>query len=307
MKYRRGMVVYDKSKQKGEILKLVEHGLHTAIHVAFTNVKTGVVEERIYTTESFGSYLFNNLNDLREVLHKEEEFKIAEQKRQEEQAKIEESARIEFDLLKKEYGLDNCADVGITSPLYIILLKLKSGDSLNDNDVEWLSQKGFNQVLAIHYENEFEKSGDLWYLVKASSALRKADDPIKAIELLKDKSASNNRLMSAILTSYGASLKDIGELDQSEKYANQAVEMLNNSFYPYNLLGSIYFIKGLPEIGLQYFEKAVQLGSDPKLTSDEIRRSLKVAGVDEIRKAVEYLLNKDEKKYKWAEYYLKDK
>lgn len=76
------------------------------------------------------------------------------------------------------------------------------------------------------------------------------------------------------------------------------------SYYPYNLLGAVYYQQGLPEKGERYFDRARELGSSLNEEDEVIQSAIEKAGQAERAIVAEYLLRKDPTRYEWARYYL---
>lgn len=220
----------------------------------------------------------------------------AKKKREEErrkQKKLEAEAREEFERRKQRYQVSGCREQSPVSPLNAILIKLDTEGMLTSEDEEWLKEKRLYPVLAFHYER-------LGLLASAGSNWRKAQRPQRALEITEGE--TNN---SAVLTMRGGAFRDLGELDEAEECGRRAMKITPGDYHPYNLLGAVYYQRGMPKKGEEYFQKAQELGATSGAIDGSIRSAVKGAGRDEKRKVAEYLLSKDPKRYKWAEYYLK--
>ncbi|MBK8750813.1 MAG: hypothetical protein IPL99_03805 [Candidatus Competibacteraceae bacterium] len=78
-------------------------------------------------------------------------------------------------------------------------------------------------------EQEYKRTKTMWHLVNASSHWRKADDPQNALnntEILFSDSIKEVRLKAALFTTRGGALRDIGQLDEAEDCAHQAIKLL---------------------------------------------------------------------------------
>jgi len=263
----------------------------------------------------FDHFLIDGFNEFYEMKVKEEkersikreaEAKRAEELRkiQEEQANREAKSVEEFNLLKKTYGVNRSSFTSITSRLYLILIKLESMESLDEEDIQWLEINKLFMIIAKYYEKEYLKMENLWDLVKASRYFRRAKEAPRAIELLGDKNSNDSKLMSAILTTRGGAYRDINDVVTAETCANKAISIYDKSSYPFNLLGAIYYQKGMPEEGDKCFYRAIELGSNSKIMDNEIQNSLINAGEDERTRVAKYLLAKDGQKYRWAKKYV---
>jgi hypothetical protein len=238
---------------------------------------------------------FSDIDGFNEYVAKKKEEEIEKQEQVLKEAKSVE----EYDYLKAKYGIANKSSLPISSPLYSILQKLEFLKPLNRNDSEWLEKN----IPSVYYEQKYIWMDDLWDLVKSCKHWRKLEEPQRVIKLLESKSSTNDILMSAILNVMGAAYRDINDIETAEVYANMSIKH-NISFYPYSLLGAIYYQKGLPAIGDKHFHKAKELGSKLDL-SFMLKEALLRAEEGERVLSARYLLKKDSWKYKWAEKYTK--
>lgn len=292
-----------------EFAGLPEHkGLKKFSNTSFTEGHFGNIELNHFLIPGFNEFYERKLKEEKERLIKEkiEANRIEELRRmQEEQERIEAKSLEEFNLLKQNYGLSKQRFKSIASPLYMILLKIESMEVLDEDDIEWLKGNKMFKIIAMYYEKEYLKTKNQWNLVKASSNLRRSDESYRAIELLENEHSKDSKLMSAILTTCGGAYRDINDVIKAEKHAKEAIDIGDESFYPFNLLGAIYYQKGMPEEGDKCFNKAIELGSDLRIMDKEIENSFKIAGEDEQIRVAKYLLDKDEQKYQWVKYYVK--
>lgn len=168
-----------------------------------------------------------------------------------------------------------------------ILYKLEIGERLNDANVVWLtSEKRFSRKIyqrhhlleAKFCEQEYKRTKIMWHLVNASSHWRKADDPENALnntEILFSDSIKEVRLKAALFTTRGGALRDIGQLDEAEDCAHQAIKYYQKSYHPYTLLGAICFQTGRYIEGQSWFEEARKRGAPENSEIDEILGILK--------------------------------
>ncbi len=145
----------------------------------------------------------------------------------------------------------------------------------------------------------------IWNLANSCKYFRKAAKPDKTIEISEDfsrvtQTSGYHEAEAAVFTSRGAAFKDAGVLDQAELNALRAIGLSPHSFYPYNLLGAIYYQKNNCQKGDEYFNEAIRLGSLPDVQESEIKSVLKESGEDSKRNIIDYLFRKDPIKYKWV-------
>lgn len=290
----------------GKVEKVIELNKNIYIEITFRSLPQNY-RLKEFDSISFADGYFETIEFNHPIVRFNEycDMRVKEENERLNREKIESKSLYEFNLLKQKYGLGRSRFTLITSPLYIILLKLESMEGLEEEDIQWLQRNNLFKVIAIYYERRYSKTKDLWDLVKASSNLRKSNEADRVIELLEGKNSTNIQLMSAILTTCGGAYRDINEIVKAEECAKEAIRIANKNYYSYNLLGAIYYQKGMPEDGDNYFNKAIELGSDTLIMDREIQNTFKIAGDDEKIRVANYLLKKDEQKYQWVKYYIK--
>jgi hypothetical protein len=219
-------------------------------------------------------------------------------------------AKREFHLLKKKYKIDHYQDNDPTSILFIILKQIDAHERLLGDYEDWLRKRNLYIPLALYYEYIFDQAADPWHAVKASRYWRNGKTPIAALTLADRVIDSeifanwNARQQSAMITSHGGALRDLSMLDQAELCAKRAILLTPYSYYPYKLLGAIYFRRGKTEEGDDCFEHAIRLGSTRSETERSMRRAIMDSEEVARRKVALYLLNKDANRYSWARRYL---
>ncbi|HMC64590.1 MAG TPA: hypothetical protein VKI65_06600, partial [Gemmataceae bacterium] len=213
----------------------------------------------------------------------------ARARREQEVRQREAIARDESRRLKTKYGVDWYED---DSPLYPILLDLEGGRELSDSDETWLNRNRLFPVLAFHYER-------VGLLARAGSYWRKAQNPERALRITDNERVQNN---SPVLTMRGGAFRDLNDLDSAERCGFSAIKLSPEDYHPYNLLGAVYYQRGLPEQGDQYFQMAVALGSEEE--DESIQSALEKAAADEKKRVAEHLLKRDAARFAWARSHL---
>ncbi len=224
--------------------------------------------------------------------------------------------RIHFQCLKRKYQI---IDTNLPIyPFYGIMLKLEREERLDAKQVVQLIEENrlsrhgkiaiaYYRLEAIFYEKEYQRSGNRWNLPSASSNWRKANEPEKALKITENvnwNKVQEAELKSALLVTRGAAFRDLTRLGEAETFAKQAMGTQPDSHQPYTLMGAICYDQGKYAEGDTWFEMAAERGADN--TDDEIERIVRMTKDKNQRKeVVEYLLNKDSKRYGWAKLYLK--
>jgi tetratricopeptide (TPR) repeat protein len=324
----KGQHLVHKSLGSGEITTVEPGPSQDSIRpvVRFDQLPAGEDEKR-FPTDSLASFFdeltlpadLEGLEATREHLekqHQEEEAAIElerekQRKREEEQTEAERQRRKEsadaahLARLKSKYSVEYYDDASPSSPLYAILLLLEDGRSPDDKQIDWLEHEKLFEVIAWSYEMAADKAGDQWNIPRASRYWRMARRPRRVVIITEEFDSSDGELMSAILTTRGAALRDLSDLPEAARCAHAALEHNPDNFRTYNLLGAISYQHGNPRKGDEYFAKAVELGANPEMQDSSIRSSLSAAGEISRREVALYLLEKDPERYSWAEYYLK--
>lgn len=233
---------------------------------------------------------------------------------------VELAKQIHFRALKHKYRIVGRLDGGDFVPLYEIMLKLEREERLDPKQViqlieeACLSRSGkiaiaHYRLEAIFYEKEYQRTGNRWNLPSASSNWRKADQPEKALKVTEKvnwKKVQESALKSALWVTRGAAFRDLHQFNEAEECATQAIECQSDSFQPYTLMGAICYDRGKYADGDKWFEMATERGAKAKDIDDEIARIVRMTkDEDKRREVIEYLLNKDPDRYKWASSYLK--
>lgn len=213
--------------------------------------------------------------------------------------------------LRGKYELD-FIDEDHYPRLMKILRGLEDGVRLSDGDVIWLEESGhftpalrrsfhFNE--ARHHELVFERSGDLRDAVAANSHYRKASEPQRGLQLLGGldfEQSPNNRVGSALWTTRGGSLRDLGRAADAMDSARQGHQLDPRSFHPCTLLGALHYEAGDRAEGDLWFQKAIERGANPEAIDSELQAIWRRAGKarrDEIRR---HLLAIDPIRYAWV-------
>jgi tetratricopeptide (TPR) repeat protein len=233
----------------------------------------------------------------------EDERRMRDEERRQEEAirrQLEEAdARAEFRDLKHRFGAELFEDDSPISPLFLILKSIDEGNRISGRDEAWLKNQALFQVLGAYFERLAHFEQDVGYFVQASSNWRKASEPLWALQLTDRAMSSqfwplcSDTEKAKLLTTRGGALRDIGELDGAEQCARSAAELAPGSYHPFNLLGGIYYSRGLPSEGDRYFGQAEERGAPSQSTERTIRSAFEKSEPDAKRRVAVYLLQKD--------------
>ncbi|MCQ4277760.1 hypothetical protein NA643_01545 [Pseudomonas stutzeri] len=216
-------------------------------------------------------------------------------------------------ILRKKYGV-----LAIAQPLLPrlmdILQNIDAGNRLTDDDFVWLNTEGqvhFTEKLRkTHYlreaefcGNEYRRTQDPWNAINASGHYRKCNQPESALELLA--SVPTNRLRhpkvhSAICTTQGGVMRDLGRRDEAYKLGKQGHELMPKNFRPCTLLGAVCMELGDYMAGHDWYAKAEERGASKQSIDIELRGIF--ARADNARRGTmrASLLAKDPDRYRWA-------
>jgi len=187
-----------------------------------------------------------------------------------------------------------------------ILKKIDDKKELEESELSVLKNENPEFASALHHLQQFKKNNDYWDLAHATTKLKEVRKLRMAIDVgtkpLNKIQSNDMKAVAAAFTTRGAVRRLLGQLPEAKQCARKALEC-SESFYPYSLLGGIYFDEREFEIGLGYFKKAVELGASPKRTEYEIKLVLKDQSLgDEDRKSfINELLKENPIEYAWVQ------
>ncbi len=215
--------------------------------------------------------------------------------------------------LRENYGVDGFVDEVDFKQVMTILRKLDSARRLSEEEAVWLKSEGrgyaseeilrvHNRLEADYYLGEFRKTGDVWQLVNASGHLRKCDASREAHDLLvkiQDGALKQTKLKSAVRTTHGGVLRDLGRHNEALQLADEAHRLFPNSFRPCTLLGALNLEMGNIALGHEWYTKAEERGAKPGSIESEIRSLLGRMPPEKRESVMGQLLSIDPVQYAW--------
>lgn len=194
------------------------------------------------------------------------------------------------------------------------LLKLEEGNRLEEQDILWLStnryfseypmiKQIFHKNEALFYRQCFEKNGDPWQAVNASSHYRKASLSTEALKILSKvdvTSQRNKHLRSALCTTKGGCKRDLHQFDDAIQLAETAHFFDSDSFHPCTLLGAVYYEIGNYGLGDEWFAKAEERGATIDNVDNELRYIFNRADKTKQEELKRHLLSVDSARYSWV-------
>ena len=184
--------------------------------------------------------------------------------------------------------------------------------ALDDKDLQWLEDIGFANELILEKNSShiakqhlvnWQTKNKPWELVNASAAYRKLDRPHTIKPVLDDLypfkfSNNNDKLKSALLTTYGGVCRDVRDFKRSLLLGHEAHKVTPLNFRPCTLLGAVYLSTGEFEAGHEWYEKARERGFSQQAYDNDIR-SIYHRASDDMKKRLKQNLIETGHKYKW--------
>lgn len=213
--------------------------------------------------------------------------------------------------LRERYGVDGFVDEHDIRQLMAILRMLESGQRLSVVESEWLKNHDYdteeilrrhNRLEADYFIAEFRTTGDAWQLVNASGHLRKCEASREAHELLtkiQDDALKQPKLKSAVRTTHGGVLRDLGRRDEALVLANEAHLLQPQNFRPCTLLGALHIEMGEMGVGHEWYLKAQARGAKPGSIEAEIGSLIGRMPREKLDSAINQLLRIDPHQYAW--------
>ncbi|WP_413698841.1 hypothetical protein ACLKMH_14750 [Psychromonas sp. KJ10-10] len=140
-------------------------------------------------------------------------------------------------------------------------------------------------------------------MVNASATYRKLERANSIKPTLDDLypfkfANSNDKLKSALLTTYGGVCRDIKDFRHSLALGHEAHEVTPLNFRPCTLLGAVYLSTGEFTLGHEWYQKAKERGFSQEAYDNDIRSIYKRAS-DEMKKQLKQNLIETGHRYKW--------
>jgi len=223
-------------------------------------------------------------------------------------------AKVKNQQLRARYGLDLFIEKDSFNRLMGLLHRIDDGGRFCDEDVLWLTTEGadyysdelrraFHHREAVFYAAEFARTRDPWNAVNASGHFRKCDSAGAAQELLEQVSLEglkSRKLMSAIRTTHGGVMRDLGRFEDALRLGAEAHAITDRDFRPCTLLGAVNFELGNYEIARNWYAKAAERGASERSIDDELRSIYIRADKSKREEIRKFLLHEDPVRYKWV-------
>ncbi len=217
--------------------------------------------------------------------------------------------------LRQKFGVDGFVEEQHFKQLMNILRTLNAKSRLSEMDAVWLKVEGHDyqtvEILHAHHRleadfciAEYKRTSDPWQAVNASAHLRKCSAAVQAVELLSAVPAKRQehvKLKSAIRTTHGGALRDLGNITEALKMGTEAHLLQPNNFRPCTLLGALNIELGNIEEGHHWYHMAEMRGAKPDSIEHELRTLLLRMDVEKREEVIRKLLRIDPIKYRWLQ------
>jgi len=195
-----------------------------------------------------------------------------------------------------------------------ILQQIDGGNRMGQVDFAWLTTeaKGFfseklrqayHRLEAEFCAGEYRRTQDPWNAVNASGHYRKCEGQPAALELLDsvpEARLKQPKLKSALLTTRGGVLRDLGRRREAMQLGEQAHALQLRNFRPCTLLGALHMESGNFAEGQEWYAKAEERGASQQSIDSELRSIFQRASEDERKKLRAFLLAENPVRYLWA-------
>jgi len=215
--------------------------------------------------------------------------------------------------LRRKYGVDIFIEEDDFKQLMTILRKIDARSRLSDEEAVWLRTDGsdydsteiqlaYHRIEADFYIGEYKRTDDIWKAVSASSYLRKCDASKEAHTLLtaiSDNRLKQKKLKSAVRTTHGGVLRDLGQHNEALKFGEEAHSLLPDDFRPCTLMGALNIELGQIDAGHDWYRKAEARGAPPGSIDSELRSLITRMAPEKREEVTRQLLGIDPVRYAW--------
>ena len=221
-------------------------------------------------------------------------------------------AMIQTQALYKKYEIA-LVDESLRPHMTQLLQQIDTGNRLPDKELLWLStvaKKHFTEVLRNAYHrleadfcaDQYHRTQDPWNVVNASGHYRKCSQPKLAlglIESLPGDRLKHPKVQSAIFTTHGGVMRDLGQRSVAIELGEKAHALMPKDYRPCTLLGAVHMELQHFETGHAWYEKARVRGAPEKGIDSELRsifQQLDLAGREAMKN---FLLTEDSHRFQW--------
>lgn len=176
-----------------------------------------------------------------------------------------------------------------------ILRSVVAGRPVEKDDLVWLGGDGTDYwtdaLCRAHHANmatilsaAWHQTGDPWKAVNACGHWRKGGLSQKGLMLVEaalERKEASGKTRSALLTTAGGALRDIGRREDAVAFGTEAHALTETDFRPCTLLGAVHIEMGDYGTGAAWYEKAEARGASQNVIDRELQSILQAASQKE--------------------------
>lgn len=216
-------------------------------------------------------------------------------------------------ILRRKYGVAEIEQPHLQR-MMDILQYIDGGNRMEQVDFAWLTteakdffseklRQAYHRLEAEFCAGEYRRTLDPWSAVNASGHYRKCDGQQAALELLgsvPEASLKQPKLKSALLTTRGGVLRDLGHWREAMQLGEQAHALQSRNFRPCTLLGALHMESGNYAEGQDWYARAEERGASRQSIDSELRSIFQRANKEQREQLRAFLLADDPVRYRWV-------
>jgi len=199
----------------------------------------------------------------------------------------EEEAQKKARELPDRFDLPNLESEDSERVLRILRLVIAK-QPIEQDDLVWLDTDGsIYWTKKLRYANhanlasistkDWLLTGDVWKAIDACSQWRKAQCPETGLAVVEEALVKADKAIkprSALLTTGGGALRDLGRRDDAVRFGKEAHSLKPKDYRPCTLLGAVSIEMGSYAKGAEWYKKAEALGASRNLIDRELQSIL---------------------------------
>ena len=194
-----------------------------------------------------------------------------------------------------------------------ILRSVAFGQPIEKDDLVWFGsggkeywtdelRKAHHEIMAKNLSAEWSQTRNVWMAINACGHWRKAERSEKGLAIAEaalDQAAKTKKTRSALLTTGGGALRDLGRLQESARFGREAHSLTRQDFRPCTLLGAVHLEMRAHVEGAEWYEKAEARGASRDLIDRDLRSILNAAPLEERNQIKNAFKAYDASRYSW--------
>lgn len=220
-------------------------------------------------------------------------------------------------ILLRKYGIDIHNSRSSRKKILNILQTIDNKQRLQEVNIIWLNTKGqdfftnevrirFHQIEADFYMKDYDKNGDLWSAINASSHFRKCQSSREAEKLLERVDFGfNKKVLSAYFTTLGGTKRDLKLFESAINNGLAAHELVSQDYRPCTLLGAVYIEMEQYNEGHEWYQKARERGVPDTSINSDLKKILFKLDKIKRREMVNSLIKQNKHDYGWLKSLIK--